>query len=206
MNLIAVAMLATARVGGGPALPSEMSRFYAGAGLSELIFVGEEEYTPSLMLDTTLAYDFAAGSSVEMMLGYCRMADLHSSALHSVPVMLNLKLGKEWLYRARSGRTYMLLSGGGILHSYELSAHDEENKKQQYKYNSYDYSVAPGLAWCLGAGVEVYSYTNRKMFLSLDFLYMWHQAEGTHNMDGSKVSETLDLDALVLRAGLTYQF
>jgi len=204
VKLIAVAVLSTAGARSAPR--SEMPRFYAGAGLSALFFVGEDAYDTSLMLDAAFSYDFASGSNVEMMVGYVRMADLQSSALDSVPIMLSLKLGREWVWQARSGRYYVLLSGGGLIHRYDLSASDEKVREESWGYDNYDYTVDSGLAWCLGGGVEFYSYTNKRMYLDMNLYYMWHEAKATTERGETKVSETLDLDALVFRVGLTFQF
>jgi hypothetical protein len=174
--------------------------------LSWLFFAGEEDYDPTVVFDMTVAYDFAAGSNVELVVGYGRIADLDSSALHLTPVMVNLRLGQEWVFRGRSGRYYALLSGGVIMHSYDLSSHDRKEFEDAFGYGDYDYTVDSAPAWCLGAGVEFYSATNAKIYLSFDLSYMWHEAEAEHDIDGSKVPETLDLDALVFRVGLTYQF
>lgn len=203
MNLVVAAVLS---VGATAAPSSEVGTLCASAGLSWLFFAGEEGYDPTVMFDATVAYDFAAGSNVEFVLGYGRIADLDSSALISVPVMVNLRLGKEWVFRGRSGRCYALLSGGVIMHSYELSSHDEEKFEVAFGYGDWDYTVDSAPAWCLGGGVEFYSATNAKMYLSFNLSYMWHEAEAEHDIDGSKTPETLDLDAVVLRMGLTYQF
>ena len=205
MNLVAAVVFSTA-AGQASGLPPGVPRYYWSVGLSGSFFTGEKKYAPAVGFDATVAYDFGAGSNVEFLLGYGRLGDLQSSALNSIPVLLSVKLGREWLWRAQSGRYYALLSGGVIMHSYDLSSHDRKEFEDAFGYGDYDYTVDSAPAWCLGAGVELYSATNTKMYLSLDLSYMWHEAEAEHDIDGSKTPETLDLDALVFRVGLTYQF